>query len=249
MKFTIFGETQSLTDTYVVDVMIDALEEADIKVSKVTELSIGRNELTIIFKGHYYEPTNTPKDKEMVYYFNIKEHYVNNGGDDLKVDVDWTSLKEFYDDYAQAQEIMIHAIDTNNLIDAKTVNARRPDVLPSLSNSFYARWLIKTKNIKFLEWAKSVDKNIDFTSKSRFENPLKLAIKHNWEEGAIWLIDNYDIALIDKYDPLALIKQAKKHNLNELVKIMGKNEEIKSIIVKTNEYSLLPKEIQETFIF
>jgi len=250
MKVTLFGKEISINNNDAVDAMNDAIYELDVKISTIEEIALYKNEISFIGYGYDYAPVNHPKDELQIFYFDIKERSVNNGGDNFDIEVDWPTIIEFYKEYASAHEIMINAIDHNQLIDAMAIHSRRPDILPSLSDSFYARWLVKTNNIKFLEWAKSVDDNIDFSDKNRFENPLKIAIGYKFEDVAIWLIDNYsDMSLKPKSgNPLQFILQANDNGMYDLVEKM-RTEEMMSYIMAGGNVELLPPKTQEIFIF
>jgi len=254
MVFKVFDKkVESSVDdsTKAVKEMTKALKNNDIIVSRIEEVLIHKNEITFITYGHEMGSL-IDTDRVQIYYFDIKNNYLNNGGDDLYVeDIDWSVLRDFYNKYAEDEDAFIDAIDHNSLADAKKIHKRRPDILPSIADSFYARWLIKTNNIKFLEWAKSVDKNIDFSDKSIFDNPLKLAIDYKYEKVAIWLLDNYpEISLKPKNgEPLQFIKEAHKNKMFNLVDRMRENKDIMDLIVKSNSIELLPDTVQDIFVF
>lgn len=233
----------------------EPIEDLNIHISTVEEISIHYNEISFIYYGYEHTPSNiTPNSSLFVMYFDIQNEDMNNGGDNsseatLTKLIKWDELKHFYTKYCGNESTFINALDTNDLETAKKINKEFPDIKPSISNSFYARWLVKTGDLNFLKWAKEVDDSIDFSSKSRFENPLKIAIGYNREDIAIWLIDNYPVNLFDKYEPLTLIKQAKKMNMNALVTRMAQDNTMLEKIIDSNLTDLIPENIKDVFIF
>ncbi len=243
---------QERADQNVVYEFRESVENLGVEINSIEEITIYKDEISFIIYGTIFEgPGNPTKPELLVYYYNIKNEYFNNGGDEFDSDISWGLLRDFYMKYAQAETIFIEAIDKNMLVDAKAIHTKRPDILPSISNSFYARWLVKTNNIKFLEWAKSVDDNIDFSDKNRYENPLKLAIGYKYEAVALWLIDNYpEISLFPiSGNKLNFIKEAQEEGLDKLVDRLRQDKEMMKLIMKSGDISLLPSDAQEMFIF
>ena len=250
MKVKVFDTEIPTPNHKATEEMEESVESLGIDILSIEEISLHKNEISFICYGIEQSP-GIPQAKElMVFYFNVKNEYFNNGGDDFDVDIKWSLLRDFYNEFAGAEDIFINAIDRNQLVDAMAVHSRRPDIKPSLSNSFYARWLVKTNNIKFLEWAKSVDNDIDFSDKNRHENPLKIAIGYGYEDVSIWLIDNYpEISFYPKTGyKLAYIKMAIEKKMDKLVEKM-RTQEMIDTIVKSGELDLLPQAAQDIFVF
>jgi len=251
MILKVYDEEYELKDNdKILSVIIDAIEELSIEVYKFKGIEITNNEITAIILGKEFTPISGPTVEEMVFYFDVKNQYFNNGGDEFDVSlIDWKSLKEFYNHYAYNYDQIIDAMDQGDLEKLKKLTYEYPEIPLSMNDSFYARRLIKHKNIELLEWAIQVDPNIDFSSDNFHSNTLKLAIKYDWEDGAIWLLENFKINCIESFDALGIIKLINKGNMFRLLKICINNKNVLDTIINKQEFDLLPKEIRSMFIF
>lgn len=255
VKLKVFDQEIVKWDKSYITSFSEPIEDLNITIVTLEEISIHYNEISFIYYGYEsYSPNITPNASLSVMYFNIETEDMSNGGDNsseatLTKLIKWDELKHFYKKYCGNESMFINAIDTGDFETAKRINKEYPNIKPSISNSFYARWLVKIGNLDFLKWAKEVDDSIDFSSKSRFENPLKIAIAYKYEEIALWLIDNYPINLFDRYQSESLIKQADKLGLNKLVKKMALDPDMMNLLIERHLEYLLPSEIKDVFIF
>lgn len=230
------------------------IEELDVEIEEWTEIIVNQNEITIVFKGSDWIPNGKTNATTMAYWFNIKEKYFDNGGGfvtDDAPDVDWEACEAFYKKYATLESDFIDALDKGDFERAKRLNKADPERLkPSIQNSFYARWIVKSGNIEFLKWAKEVDDGISFGYNSRFENPLKIAIDYNHEDVAIWLIDNYpEVPLTEKYDKLYILKKAINNKMEKLTLKLIEIPEILNLVIELDAVEYLPTSIRDVFLF
>lgn len=255
MRLKVFGVTIRNWNETETKCFKEPIQELDLEVEKWTEILIDKNEITVVFTAYKYYPRNNRNPVEtMTYYFNIKEEYFDNGGGFATLDapeVDWDKCRKFYKKYASAQDDFIDALEKGDLENAKRLHKQNPKMLkPSISNSFYARWIVKTGNLEFLKWAKSVDDKIDFGPNPRFLNPLIIAIEQGYEEIGIWLIDNYpEMPVVSNYDPLELLKKAHKKKLDKLVGRMIQNPDLLDLVFEKQALELLPETVKSVFIF
>ena len=254
MRLEVFDETITDWNESESDCFKDPIQELDLLVEKWTEILVNKNEITVVFEGSEYSPISNNTVETLVYYFNVKEEYFDNGGGFSTNDapeVDWNKCRAFYKKYAADEDDFVDALDKGDFERAKKLNKLNPEKLkPSISNSFYARWIVKTGNIEFLKWSKQVDPDIDFSPKSRFENPIKIAIGYTHEDAAIWIIDNYhEASVLDRYEPLGLLKKAKEYEMDRLVKRMLERPELMELVLGSKYEELIPKEARDLFLF
>jgi hypothetical protein len=231
----------------------EPIHQLDLTVKEWTEILVNKNEITVVFEGEEWSPTGGNPTETMAYYFNVKEEYFDNGGGfatDDAPEVDWDECRHFYKKYAEAEDDFVDALDKGDFERAKRLNKQDPKKLkPSIQNSFYARWIVKSGNLDFLKWAKQVDDGIDFSPNPRFENPLKIAIAYGYEDIGIWLIDNYPVALTDRYEPLGLIKKVEELKQYKLKERMLEDPELVELIVEKGATKLLPDSVKDVFLF
>jgi len=251
MKLKVYEEEYELKDNdKIISVIIDAIEELNIEVYKFKGIEISNNEIMAIILGREVTPISGPTVEDMVFYFDVKNQYFNNGGDEFDVSmIDWKFLKDFYKHYANDYDMIINAIDDGDLEKLKELTDKYPKIPLSMNDSFYARRLIMHKNIELLKWAVELDPNIDFSSNNLHSNTLKLAINHNWEDGAIWLLENFKIDCIQSFDALGIIKLINKNNMSRLLEICINNKNVLETIINNQEFDLLPNEIKSMFVF
>lgn len=239
--------------------VIDPIEQAanilGFDIDKIEEIYISQNEITVGFKGTEFSYSGTSKSQDMAFWFALKYKEFDNGGGvwvdaDEEPEVDWDCIQKFYDEHGGIQTRFIHALDKGDFATMKKLNKEFPDIAkPSVSNSFYARWLVKIGKIEVLEWAKSVDPDIDFSENPRFENPLKIAIGYSYEDIGIWLIDNYPVALWDRFDVSSLIAKADELGLKKLVKKMQEDQILITKLVDAGKTQFVPETVKDVFLF
>ena len=250
MKLNIYGKEIKYKQSDVV-CMIETIEKFLINArkdnEKLFEISISNiNEINVDCKEN-----ETTKQ----YVFDLKEEKIHldffvYSNDTYRMDIDWDCIKTFYEIFGGIQDKFISTIKKGKFAAAKKLNKKYPDqAYPSLSDSYFARWIVKTGNLDFLKWAKKVDDNIDFSPQSKFENPLKIAIGYSFEDIAIWLIDNYNVSIFDSFEPLSLFKTAYSLNLHMLVKKMYSNPKLIELLIKFDMVDYLPEESKEIFLF
>ncbi len=229
-------------------------ENIDFIIYEITEIDIARFTITITFNGNFATTFDISKSVERSFYYDIAYNEfdsINNIFDPDNVpDIDWDIIQNFHENHTNIQNKFIQAIDKGDFETMKKLNKEYPELAyPSISNSSYARWLIKIGKIEVLEWAKSIDANIDFSDNPRLENVLKIAINENYEDIAIWLIDNYQINLSEKSDTEYLIKKANKNNMFNLVSKMQENQEFIKKLISENKLDFVPKSVKDIFLF
>jgi len=252
MRLEVFDNTITDWNESEAECLKAPIQELDVDIEEWTEILINKNEITVVFEGRDWSPSSTQPKESMAYYFNIKDEYFDNGGGFATNDapkVDWGECRAFYKKYAEAEDDFVDALDKGDLERAKRLNKQNPKILkPSIQNSFYARWIVKSGNLDFLKWAKKVDDEIDFSSQ-RFENPLKIAIDYNYDEIGAWLIDNYPVSLFDRYDDLSFVIAAKKNNLQKILERLLQDKEVIEAIVEEGKTDLLPVSVKDMFLF
>lgn len=252
MRLEVFDNTITDWNESESDCFKKPIQELDLIVEKWTEILVNRNEITVVFEGREWSPSSKQPIETYAYYFNVKEEYFDNDGGIADIpEIDWVACRTFYKKYAATEDDFVTALDKGDFERAKKLHKQNPKTIkPSIQNSFYARWIVKSGNLDFLKWAKEVDSDIDFSSNPRFENPLKIAIENKYENIGIWLIDNYsEMSLTDRYDDLSLIKQADKQGLDKLKQKMIENKELTTLIVEKGALELLPNLLKDMFIF
>lgn len=229
-------------------------ENMDFIIYEITEIDIARSTISITFNGNYATTYDISKSIEWTFFYDIAYNELDSLDNifhpDDAPDVDWDIIQNFHENHTNIQNKFIQAIDKGDFETMKKLNKEYPEsAYPSISNSSYAKWLIKIGKIEVLEWAKSIDANIDFSDNPRLENPLKIAINENYEDIAIWLIDNYQISLSEKSDTEYLIKKANQNNMFKLVSKMQENQDFIKKLISEDKLDFVPKSVKDIFLF
>lgn len=229
-------------------------ENMDFIIYEITEIDIARFTISITFNGNYATTYDISKSIERTFFYDIAYNELDSLDNifdpDDAPDVDWDIIQNFHENHTNIQNKFIQAIDKGDFETMKKLNKEYPELAyPSISNSSYARRLIKIGKIEVLEWAKSIDANIDFSDNPRLENPLKIAINENYEDIAIWLIDNYQISLSEKLDTEYLIKKANQNNMFKLVSKMQENQDFIKKLISEDKLDFVPKSVKDIFLF
>lgn len=229
-------------------------ENMDFIIYEITEIDIARFTISITFNGNYATTYDISKSIEWTFFYDIAYNELDSLDNifdpDDAPDVDWDIIQNFHENHTNIQNKFIQAIDKGDFETMKKLNKEYPEsAYPSISNSSYARRLIKIGKIEVLEWAKSIDANIDFSDNPRLENPLKIAINENYEDIAIWLIDNYQISLSEKLDTEYLIKKANQNNMFKLVSKMQENQDFIKKLISEDKLDFVPKSVKDIFLF
>ena len=229
-------------------------ENLDFIIYEITEIDIARFTISITFNGNFATTYDISKSIEWTFFYDIAynelDSFDNIFHPDDAPDIDWDIIQNFHENHTHIQNKFIQAIDKGDFETMKKLNKEYPELAyPSISNSSYARWLIKIGKIEVLEWAKSIDANIDFSDNPRLENPLKIAINENYEDIAIWLIDNYQISLSEKSDTEYLIKKANQNSMFNLVSKMQENQDFIKKLISEDKLDFVPKSVKDIFLF
>lgn len=252
MKFTVFGTKQDDLNIDDIECLTDVMSQLDLIIDSYNEIEITKNDITVVITAGEYQPFGGSNPQEYIYYFNIIDEVFDNGGgidtDDL--DINWSDVKVFYYKYASIEDMFIDAIKNGNINKIKELNKTFPNIAkPSISNSFYVNFFILLKDIELLEWVKTIDNDVRFDNQ-KYTNSLRVAVENKFEDGALWLIDNYKhIPMYESDSYLYIIRMAKSFKMDMLVAKMIQNQDFLNILIKINATEYLPKTITDLFFF
>ncbi len=257
MQLTVFNGVPLSINKKEIVCFEDALELLldDLDIQSYESVEIHKNEITVLFLAKDHQIYGSSNIREYGYFFNIKDKVLSNGADDIDDvtdDIDWDKISMFYHKYANIQDRFIDAIMDGDLSEIKKLHAQYPDVATlNINDSFYFSYFISFKNINFLNWLKEVDPNLEFniTSKKTI-NPLITAIQRDFEEGALWLLDNFiNLKVYEEANPLYIIKQVIEYKMDNLYTRIISNQEFLNIILELNALEYLPETAKDIFIF
>ena len=125
----------------------------DFIIYEITEIDIARFTISITFNGNFATTFDISKSIEWTFFYDMVYNELDSVDNifhpDDAPDIDWDLIKDFYVNHAGVQNVFIQAIYKGDFETMKKLNKEYPELAyPSISNSFYARLLIKIGKIE-----------------------------------------------------------------------------------------------------
>lgn len=254
MDFKIFGTSQKKFDlkdlTGELYCFKFVLDQLDMDIESYVSIEITKNEITVVVTASEHTPIGAMNAEEYAYYFNISDLSFNNGSDEFDVGIDWEDVRDFYFKYAEIEHNFINAIQHKDIKLIKELNQQFPErAKPSINECFYANYFIMMHDINILEWTIKIDNAMVYNNK-KYSNSVRIAIESKFEEGALWLLENYtNIELHENYKPFYNIELAKAYNMDRLINKMIQNEDFLKLLINSNKTEFIPQTVTDLFLF